>query len=61
MIRLPRDTEARHGGVLVTGPFETLLVHAYEREGPGLVVVEPYRGWLVRRTAAAFRFPGVTD
>lgn len=62
LITLPKDTEARHGGVLVAGLYEPMIIHAFERfEGTGSVIEEPYRGWTRRRTATAFRFPGVVD
>jgi cell wall-associated NlpC family hydrolase len=61
LIKLPRQTEARHAGVIAPGPFEPLLVHAWERDAPGRVVAEPYRGWPARRTVTAFRFRGLVD
>lgn len=61
LITLPKDTEARHGGVLVEGLYEPMIIHAFERYAPGSVIEEPYRGWTRRRTATAFRFPGVVD
>lgn len=61
LIRFPRDTEARHAGILVEGLYETMIVHAFESDRPGHVIEEPYRGWPKRCTVAAFRFPGVRD
>jgi cell wall-associated NlpC family hydrolase len=67
MIRFPRDTQARHAGFLARGPVvagagtegELTLVHAFEREGPGRVIEEPYRGWPQRCAVTAFRFRGI--
>lgn len=61
MIKFPRDTEARHAGILAEGPYELMLIHAFEREAPGCVREEPFRGWPSRCAVKAFRFRGVTD
>lgn len=61
LIRLPRHDEARHAGVIVPGPFETMLVHAWERDAPGRVVEQPYRGWPARNTVTVFRFRGLAE
>lgn len=61
LIRFPRDTEARHGGVLARGPYELMIVHAFETDAPGKVITEPYRGWPARCTRTAFRFRGVVE
>jgi cell wall-associated NlpC family hydrolase len=59
LIHFPRDTEARHGGVLASGPYELMLIHAWESRGEGEVREEPLRGWKLRNIDYAFRFPGV--
>ncbi len=61
LINLPRDTEARHVGLLAGGPYELMLIHAFETDAPGRVLEEPYRGWKQRRTVRAFRWPGIVD
>ncbi|HEV2708317.1 MAG TPA: NlpC/P60 family protein [Pyrinomonadaceae bacterium] len=61
LIKLPRHDEARHAGILFTGIYEPMIVHAFERYRPGYVREEPYRGWTAGRTVAAFRFRGVID
>lgn len=61
MIQLPRDDEPRHAGVLAEGPFELMIIHAFERDEPGEVIEEPFRGWPQRRARHAFRFRGVVD
>lgn len=61
MIQFPRDDEPRHAGILARGPFEMMIVHAFEADSPGSVREEPYRGWPARCTRHAFRFPGVID
>lgn len=61
MIQFPRDDEPRHAGVLVKGPFELMIIHAFERDVPGAVVEEPYRGWPRKCTRHAFRFRGLAD
>lgn len=61
MIRLPKDDEARHGGIICDGRWERMLVHAWDNaRGEGRVIEEPLRGWKQRNITAAFRFP-VTD
>lgn len=59
LIHFPRDTEARHGGVLANGPYELMLIHAWEGRGEGEVREEPLRGWKQRNIDYAFRFPGI--
>jgi cell wall-associated NlpC family hydrolase len=65
LIHFPRDTEARHGGVLASGPVfaadpsELMLIHAWESRGEGAVREEPLRGWKLKNIDYAFRFPGV--
>jgi cell wall-associated NlpC family hydrolase len=65
LIHFPRDTEARHGGVLASGPVfaadpsELMLIHAWENRGEGAVREEPLRGWKRRNIDYAFRFPVV--
>jgi hypothetical protein len=69
MIKFPRDTEARHAGILAQGPpvagpdseGELTIIHAFERERPGAVREEPYRGWPSRCAVTAFRFRGLAD
>jgi cell wall-associated NlpC family hydrolase len=69
MMQFPRDTEARHAGILtrgvcVAGPDsegELMIVHAFEREKPGKVREEPYRGWPQKCAKFAFRFRGLAD
>ncbi len=60
LIHFPRDTEARHGGVLADGPYEPMLIHAWESRGEGEVREEPLRGWKLRNIDYAFRFPGIS-
>jgi cell wall-associated NlpC family hydrolase len=60
LIHFPKDTEARHGGVLARGPYEPMLVHAWESRGEGEVREEPLRGWKRRNVDYAFRFPFVS-
>lgn len=57
LIHFPKDTEARHGGVLANGPYELMLIHAWESRGEGEVREEPLRGWKQRNIDYAFRFP----
>jgi cell wall-associated NlpC family hydrolase len=57
LIRFPKDTEARHGGILAAGPHELMLIHAWESRGAGEVREEPLRGWKSRNIDFAFRFP----
>lgn len=59
LIHFPRDTQARHGGVLARGPYELMLIHAWENRGEGEVREEPLRGWKLRNIDHAFRFPVV--
>jgi cell wall-associated NlpC family hydrolase len=69
MIKFPRDDEARHAGVLARGPGvegpdsegELMIVHAFERERPGKVVEQPFRGWPQKCAVTAFRFRGLVD
>jgi cell wall-associated NlpC family hydrolase len=69
LIKFPRDDEARHAGILARGPRvagpdsegELTIVHAFERERPGKVREEPYRGWPQKCAVTAFRFRGVVD
>lgn len=61
LIHFPKDTEARHGGVLASGPYELMLVHAWEGRGEGEVREEPLRGWKLRNIDYAFRFPFIGD
>lgn len=61
MVKFPRQAEARHAGFLAQGPYELMLIHAFERTAPGKVIEEPYRGWPERCAAAAFRFRGIKD
>lgn len=66
LIHFPRDTEARHGGVVASGPVfaadpsELMLIHAWESRGEGEVREEPLRGWKLRNIDYAFRFPGIS-
>jgi cell wall-associated NlpC family hydrolase len=59
LIHFPRDTEARHGGIVAQGPYELMLVHAWENQGDGEVREEPLRGWKLRNIDYAFAFPFV--
>lgn len=56
LMHFPRDTEARHGGILADGPYELMLIHAWENRGEGEVREEPLRGWKARNIDYAFRF-----
>lgn len=57
LMHFPNDTEPRHGGIIVSGPYELMLVHAWEGRGIGEVREEPWRGWKRRNVDHAFRFP----
>ena len=59
MIRYPKDPqdEAKHGGILARGPYETMLIHAWEHRDTGEVIEEPLRGWKQRNILHAFRYP----
>lgn len=59
LIHFPKDDEARHGGILAAGPYELMLIHAWESRGEGQVREEPLRGWKARNIDYAFRFPVV--
>jgi cell wall-associated NlpC family hydrolase len=61
LIHFPRDTEARHGGIVAQGPYELMLIHAWESRGEGEVREEPLRGWKLRNIDYAFSFPFVGD
>lgn len=61
LIHFPRDTEARHGGIVAQGPYELMLIHAWESRGDGEVREEPLRGWKLRNVDYAFTFPFVGD
>lgn len=61
MIQFPRAEDVKHAGILARGPYELMLIHAFERIPPGRVIEEPFRGWLVRCARHSFRFPGVAD
>lgn len=61
LIHFPRDTEARHGGIVAQGPYELMLIHAWENQGDGEVREEPLRGWKLRNIDYAFSFPFVGD
>jgi cell wall-associated NlpC family hydrolase len=61
LIHFPKDTEARHGGIVAQGPYELMLVHAWESRGEGEVREEPLRGWKLRNIDYAFTFPFVGD
>jgi cell wall-associated NlpC family hydrolase len=61
LIHFPRDTEARHGGIVARGPYEPMLIHAWENQGDGEVREEPLRGWKLRNIDYAFTFPFVGD
>jgi cell wall-associated NlpC family hydrolase len=57
LLHFPKDTEARHGGILASGRHERMLIHAWENRGEGEVREEPLRGWKARNIDYAFRFP----
>lgn len=61
LIHFPKDTEARHGGIIARGPYETMLIHAWESRGEGEVREEPLRGWKLRNVDYAFTFPFIGD
>lgn len=61
LIHFPRDTEARHGGIVAQGPHELMLIHAWENQGEGSVREEPLRGWKLRNIDYAFTFPFIGD
>lgn len=61
LIHFPRDGEARHGGIIAQGPYEPMLIHAWESRGEGEVREEPLRGWKLRNIDYAFSFPFVGD
>lgn len=60
LLRLPKDAEATHVGILVKGLYEMTLIHALRDQTTAMVVEEPYR----RRKkygVCGFRFRGVKD
>jgi cell wall-associated NlpC family hydrolase len=57
LIHFPGHTEARHGGIIARGPYEPMLIHAWEGRGKGAVREEPLRGWKLRNIDFAFRYP----
>jgi hypothetical protein len=59
LIHFPKTTEAQHGGILAEGPYERMLIHAWEGRGEGNVREEPLRGWKLRNIDFVFRFPVV--
>jgi cell wall-associated NlpC family hydrolase len=59
LIHFPKMTEAQHGGILAEGPYEMMLIHAWEGRGEGEVREEPLRGWKLRNVDYVFRFPVV--
>lgn len=61
LIHFPRDTEARHGGIVAQGPYELMLIHAWESRGEGEVREEPLRGWKLKNIDYTFSFPFVGD
>jgi cell wall-associated NlpC family hydrolase len=61
LMHFPRDTEARHGGIVAQGPYELMLIHAWESRGDGEVREEPLRGWKLRNIDYAFSFPFIGD
>jgi cell wall-associated NlpC family hydrolase len=61
LIKFPRAEEARHAGVLAQGPYELMIIHAFEREMPGKVIEGTYRGWPRKCAVTAFRFRGLVD
>lgn len=61
LIHFPRDTEARHGGIIAQGPHELMLIHGWENQGEGSVREEPLRGWKLRNIDYAFAFPFIGD
>jgi cell wall-associated NlpC family hydrolase len=61
LMHFPRDTEPRHGGVVAGGPYELMLIHAWENQAGGEVREEPLRGWKLRNIDHAFAFPFIGD
>jgi cell wall-associated NlpC family hydrolase len=61
LIHFPRADEAQHGGIVVQGPYELMLIHAWESRGEGEVREEPLRGWKLRNIDYAFAFPFIGD
>lgn len=61
LIHFPRDTEAKHGGIIAQGPYEPMLIHAWENQSDGEVREEPLRGWKLRNIDYAFSFPFIKD
>lgn len=59
LMHFPHCDEPQHGGVLAQGPYERMLIHAWEGRGEGSVREEPLRGWKLRNIDFAFRFPVV--
>ncbi len=59
LIHFPKTAEAQHGGIVAEGPYERMLIHAWEGRGEGSVREEPLResGWKFRNIDFVFRFP----
>lgn len=61
LIRLPRDTDARHVGIIAHGLYERTIIHAFEpKRGGGRVLEEPFRRWLPY-VVAAYRWKGIAE
>lgn len=61
MIRLPREEEATHLGILADGRYDLMLIHAKgPTAGDGRVNEEPFRRW-AKYVATAFRFKEMAE
>lgn len=61
LIKFPRDTEARHVGIIATGEYEQTIIHGYEpKQGGGRVVEEPFRRWKPY-VVTPYRWRGIAD
>ncbi|HEX8773252.1 MAG TPA: hypothetical protein VF735_06565 [Pyrinomonadaceae bacterium] len=61
LIQFPREKWPRHCGIIVSGLYEPLIIHAYEpSQGDGHVIEEPLRRWQ-RYITNAFEFREVVD
>jgi cell wall-associated NlpC family hydrolase len=56
LLWVPKETEPRHVGVIVSGQYELMIIHATEKAGR--VIKEPWRKW-ERFAVEGFRFRGL--
>jgi len=56
LIRLPADEVAKHLGIYADGPYEPMLVHAFNGWSSKKVIEEPLRRW-EGYVVEGYRFP----